>query len=57
VGGCVKIEKRYVVGGLFLIPLLPFVILGFVAYWLFLYARCGFDLGERAFNWIEDKVR
>lgn len=52
-----KIEKRYVVGGLFLIPLLPFVILGFVAYWLFLYARCGFDLGERAFNWIEDKVR
>jgi hypothetical protein len=52
-----KIEKRYVVGGLFLIPLLPFVILGFVVYWLFLYAKCGFDLGEMSFKWIEEKVQ
>lgn len=51
-----KIEKRYVVGALFLIPMLPAVLVGFIANWTTRYLRCGYELGEMSYEWIEEKV-
>lgn len=48
-----KIEKRYIVGGLMLIPFLPVFLLGFVFYWVELYAASGYDIGQEVCNWIE----
>lgn len=50
------IEKRYVVGTLMLIPMLPLVLVGFVTYWLWFYAYAGYDIGERVGVWIGEKV-
>lgn len=52
-----KIEKRYVVGGLIAIPMLPLIILGFIAYWLFLYVRSGFQIGELSYEWLEETLK
>lgn len=51
-----KIEKRHVVGILMLIPFLPVFLLGFVAYWLYLYGYSGYQTGEIIYEWIESKV-
>jgi hypothetical protein len=52
----VKIDKRYVVGGIMLVPFLPVMIVGFVAFWLYLYAKAGFEIGELGYKWLEEKL-
>lgn len=51
-----KIQKRHVVGIIMLIPMLPFVIVGFVAFWLWLYANSGWAVGEISYDWLKEKV-
>lgn len=50
------LQKRYVVGTLMALPMLPVVLLGFVVYWVWLYGSGGWDLGELVHKCIEEKV-
>jgi hypothetical protein len=49
-------KPRYLFGLTMLIPMLPVVLLGFVAYWLQLYASTGYELGEATYEWICEKL-
>lgn len=51
-----KIDKRYVVGTIFLIPMLPFVIAGFLGWWLVMYVKAGAEVGEMVYEWLNEKL-
>lgn len=51
-----KIEVRHWVGLVMLIPFLPFLIIGFVTYWCWLYTKAGFEIGEIIYGWLEEKL-
>lgn len=50
------LQKRYVVGTLMALPMLPVVLLGFVVYWVWLYATIGYGIGETVGIWIGEKL-